>query len=345
MRPYDSLVARHTVSIAFALTLAAAALTSAWFIAPNGLVAGLLVGCSVLSIALWLGSIWFQRYPDWRLFGPAGLAYAAAWASIEAGQGRLGTATLPAWFWEPIRPPFIGATSPSGMAIPVFASMLLAISVVALRRVPFTVLVLAWDVLAINIYVLLASVLPEAGLESRVGGWAAAVFICGLAAWQIWWLRPSARARVWSIAAPIHATPEAVIELLSDLAQRPRWMAAVESAVLIDGQGSEAGSKYLETLRIGRSRMLTTLRIAEKIAAQRLSIMVVSPYLLAEEYLASPVQDGAQVSLMHRWEEAFPISLLGGRWWWSRFTGREIRERKNLQALATLLATAAAAGR
>src|SRR5690242_17905194 len=183
MRPSDSLVARHTTSIAFALTLAAAALTSAWLVAPNGLVAGLLIGCTALSIALWLGSIWSQRYPDWRLFGPAGLTYVAAWASIEAGQGRLGNAILPGWFWEPIRLPFIGATSPGGMAIPVFASMVLAISVVALRRISFTVLVLAWDVLAINFYVLLASVLPEAGLESRLGGWAAAAFICGLAAW------------------------------------------------------------------------------------------------------------------------------------------------------------------
>lgn len=343
MRPSNSVVARRTLPIAFSLTLATAALTSACFIVPNGALAALLVGCTALSIALWLGSIWLQRYPDWRLLSPAILAYIAAWAIVEAGSGRLGTATLPAWLWEPIRVPFVGATSPGAMAIPLVAAVILLIIVATVRRVSFTLVVLTWDVVALNLYVLLSSVLPEAGLESRLGGWAASAFICGLAAWQIWWLRPSARLRTWGIAVQIHATPEAIIELVSDLAQRPRWMAAVETDTLIDGQSSEPDARYLETLRNGRSRMQTTLRIAEKIAARRLSIIVLSPYLLAEEYGASSIPDGAQVSLTHRWEEAFPIALLGGHWW-LRFTGRENRERKNLETLAMLLAPAVAAG-
>ena len=181
---------------------------------------------------------------------------------------------------------------------------------------------------AINLYLLLVSTLPEAGLEPISDG-AAAVFIFVVAAWQIAWLSSSRRQGSWQVAElSLNATPTEVVELMSDLSRRPEWMPVVESDRLLNGQGSEVGATYVETLRSGHQRILVNMRISEKIAARRVSIRVLCPYLLAEDYEVGEVPEGCQVSVAHIKEVSDPIALLGGAWRWGRLTSSVAGGRK-----------------
>ena len=332
------------VAFALALNLATAASASACFIRPGPVAAGLLLACTALSVGLFALSVWIQRYPDWRALGPAGLSYIAAWALIATRHGELGTIALPDWLWQPPRLPYVGATSPAGLAVPVAGAMILLIIVSALRRVSITAVIVAWDILAMNLYFLVVSVLPQAGLQSAEGGWAGAVLLFLVALWQIAWLSLSRQQRLWRIAAALQATPAEAVELLSDLSRRAEWMPAVESDVLLAGKISELGATYLETLLSGHTRILAKLQISEKITANRVSIRCLCPYLLVEEYEVSQAPQGSQVSLAHLKEVSYPTALLGGVWWWGRLSSGRSREVANLRRLASLVKVTSALG-
>jgi hypothetical protein len=260
----------------------------------------------------------------------------AVWALIESGHGQVGTVGVPDWLWQAPRLPFVGPTTPIGMALPIAGAVALSIIILSGRRATFTSHVLTWDVLAINLYLLLVSSLPQAGLEAN--GWAAAVLMFLVTAWQVAWLSSSRRQRSLQVAtASLISTPEAVVELLSDLSRRQEWMPAVESDVLLSGQRSNVGATYLETLRSGRARTLVKMRITEKIPAKRVSLRVRGPYLLVEDYEVSETARGCQVSLTHIREVSYPLALIGGVWWWGRMSSSRSREAANLGRLASAL--------
>jgi hypothetical protein len=260
----------------------------------------------------------------------------AVWALILSGQGHLGTVVMPDWLWQATRLPLVGGTSPTGMALPVAGALALFIAVLFARRASFTTRVLVWDVLAINLYLLLVSTLPQAGLE--VNAWAGAVFIFLVGAWQIVWLSGSRRQRSMLVAtAPMNATPAEVVELLSDLSRRPEWMPALESDVLLYGERAEVGATYLETVRNGHTRTLVELRLSEKITDKRVSLHVLGPYVLIEDYAVSETPQGCLVSITHVREVSYPLALVGGAWWWGRVSSSRLREVANLGRLASVL--------